>query len=81
MANALKKVRFFLKWNLIFSFCLAACSEHANKNEAVVILWSGGKAEGSFCSPQIPLNNFPGFGRITPARSFSEQQNSHVGGA
>src|SRR5688572_28861341 len=48
MANAPKKVRFFLKWNLIFSFCLAACSEHANKNEAVSILWSDGKAEGVF---------------------------------
>ena len=51
--NTYKKVRFFLKWNLIFSFCLAACSEHADKNEALTIIWSNGKPTGIFVPHQI----------------------------
>ena len=48
MVNSLKKVRFFLNWNLIFLFCLAACSGPADNNKAVAIIWSGEKAEGVF---------------------------------
>ena len=53
MSHNLKKVRFLLKWNLIFSFCLAACSERAVRNETVAIIWSNGKAEGVFIPQKL----------------------------
>ncbi len=54
-----KKVRFCLPWNLIFSFCLFACSEHADKPEALTIIWVNEKPTGIFVPHQI-VSTFSG---------------------
>lgn len=53
MVNIYKKIRFYLKWNLIFSFCLSSCSEHADKNAALTIIWVNEKPTGIFIPRQI----------------------------
>jgi len=53
MTHCLKKVRFFLKWNLIFSFCFASCTDHGEKKEGITIIWSNGNAEGIFVPQKL----------------------------
>jgi hypothetical protein len=58
MLNTYKKIRFYLKWSLIFSFCLFSCTERADKNAALTIIWVNEKPTGIFIPRQI-VSSFP----------------------
>ena len=48
------RIRFYFQWSLVFSFCLAACSE--KKEQTVSIIWATEKPVGVF----IPQELVPG---------------------
>ena len=52
MLHYFKKVRFFHRWNLIFSFILASCT-NTGKEESLAIIWSNGKAKGIFVPQKL----------------------------
>jgi hypothetical protein len=70
LVHCLQKVRFFLRWNLIFSFCLTACSEQQGTVEGITIISSNGKAQGIF----VPRKLIP----ATSADSVAQLLHIHL---